>query len=372
MAGGLQDLIDGQISNGGVGGALSLPTGVFDVDDTLRIASVRGFRLTGQAPWATELRWVGAADRPMFDTDRCEDVLLEHFSIMIGDGKQLLAAAWIQNGEGATGPKAAPGAQSSHVSWSNIRVRGDGRLVNGFHVKLFDPNSDIKNDHHSFDHVTVSGYTGAAFVLEGRNAKNLGFHRCHCSGLFRKERIGQYAIDTSTRPNQGAVFYWSNGSALGHEQADFKIGDRNDTIKIDGVTSEKSSRMLQIPDDGAGADVACPVVLKNYRFGTGDPDNPPAADGEVIQCEAAGPLSIMACKIGSGIRRQQLRIRYAPPAAPGAFNFIGNAIGNDGDGRVFTASSPTMPYEHSNLGYRDGKWQVLGSGTTSGSGAVPG
>jgi hypothetical protein len=100
-------------------------------------------------------------------------------------------------------------------------------------------------------------------------------------------------------------------------------------------------------------------VLKNYRFGSGNTQNPPAADGEVVQCEAIGPLSIIACKIGTGIPQQQLRLRYDPKPPPGAFNFIGNAIGNDGDGLIFTASPPTMPYQNGNLGYRDGKWQPL-------------
>ncbi len=221
---------------------------------------------------------------------------------------------------------------------------------------------DIKNDHHSFDHVTVTGYTGTAFTLEGRNAKNLGFDRCNCLGMIRRTRVGQYAIDTSTYADHGAAFVWNKGSAIGHEQADFKIGDRNDTIKIDGVSSEKSARMLQMLDhSGTDASAACPVLLENHRFGAGVA-RLVAGDREVIQCQAVGPLSVVACKIGSGIKRLQLRIRYEPHPPPGAFNFIGNAIANDGDGRVFTASPPTMPYEYGNLGYRDGKWQALGPG----------
>jgi hypothetical protein len=68
---------------------------------------------------------------------------------------------------------------------------------------------------------------------------------------------------------------------------------------------------------------------------------------------------MIACKMGSNIERQQLRIRFAPRPKPGAFNFIGNAIGNDGDGRIFTASEPTMPYKKGNLGYRRGAWRRL-------------
>jgi hypothetical protein len=362
MAGDLQDLIESQISKGGVGGGVLLPKGVFEIADTLTIASVRGLRFGGQSPWATELRWVGRDDQPMFDIDRSEDILLEHFSITVGPGKRLLAAAWIENGRGRRGPKAAPGAESTHVSWNNVRVAGDGNLDIGFHVKLFDVKKDIKNDHHSFEHVTVTGYSDTAFRLEGRNAKNIGFDRCNCLGMVRRNRVGQYGVDTSTYVDHGAAFVWNKGSVIGNEHADFKIGDRNDTIKIDGVSSEKSARALQILDhEGADAAEPCPVLLENYRFGAGAPDLLPT-DREVIQCEAIGPLSVVACKFGSGRKGLQLRIRYAPNPPPGAFDFTGNAIANDGDGRVFTASIPTAPYQCTNLGFRDGQWQPLGPG----------
>jgi hypothetical protein len=96
------------------------------------------------------------------------------------------------------------------------------------------------------------------------------------------------------------------------------------------------------------------VLIENCRFAGQDA----ALDGEVVQCESAGPLTMIACKIGS--KGQQMRIRYDPQPAPGAFNFIGNAIADDGEGPVFTACTPTMPYELGNLAYRDGQWQPLG------------
>jgi hypothetical protein len=357
----LQDLIDAQISEGGIGGRVGLPKGIVEIDETIRIASVRGFTLSGQAPMATELRWHGPPDRPMFDIDRCLDILLEDFSISVGADTTLLAAAWIQNGLGATGPKAAPSLESSHVSWRNVLVRGQGKLVRGFHVKLFDVTKDIKNDHHSFDAVTVTGYTEAAFTLEGRNAKNLGFDRCHCIGGIKGERIGKYAIDTATEPNRGGAFFWHKGSVIANGEADFRIGDRNDTIEIDGVYSEKSARMLIMLDYGTGAGAACPVLLQNYRFAASDPTLLPI-DREIVQCQSVGPLSMIACKMGGNLPGEQLRIRYESHPPPGAFNFIGNAITDDGEGPVFTASPPTTPYESGNLAYRDRAWRPLGSG----------
>ena len=92
--------------------------------------------------------------------------------------------------------------------------------------------------------------------------------------MFDRHRTGKYAIDTSTYLGRGAAFFWSDGLAIGHEEADFKIGECNDTIKIDGVVSEKSARMLQMLDRDADGTVAYPLLLKNYRFGTGDTENP--------------------------------------------------------------------------------------------------
>jgi hypothetical protein len=374
MAGELQDLIDGQISQviGGVlsGGVLSLPKVVVDVSETLRIENVRGFRFGGEAPLATELRWQGDEESPMFILDRCQDILLEDFSIAVGPGKKLVAAAWIQNTPLGDAHEAAVRPNTSHVMWRNVRVRGEGRLARGFHVRLVDvdvdeedesdnePENDKKNDHHSFHDVTVSGYTEAAFTLEGRNAKNLGFDRCHCIGQMEGGRRGNYAIDTSTHPNHGGAFHWSSGSVIGHGRADFRIGDRNQTIKIDGVYSEKSARMLEMPDYGPGASAACPVLLENYRFAANNPGLVDK-DGVIIDCEAAGPLSIIACKMGSNIEGQELRIRYAPNPKPGAFIFLGNAITNDGPGDVFTGSKPTFAYIGANLRYRGGEWGPL-------------
>jgi hypothetical protein len=369
VAGDLQQRIDEQIDEKRVGGGLSLPKGVVDVSDTLKIVNVRGFRFGGEAPLATQLRWVGPADQPMFLLDRCLDVLLEDFSIIVGGGKELLAAAWIQNSPVPEGSEAAPGPPTSHVWWRNVRVIGQGRLTRGFHVRLVEIERDEKNDHHTFEGLSVTGYKHAAFVLEGRNAKNLGLDRCHCIAhvagdeVTKENRIGKYAIDTSTHPNHGGAFFWNNGAVIAHAEADFRIGDRNDTIKIDGVYSEKSNRMLEMPDYGTGAGGSCPVVLENYRFA----GQFAADDGEVIRCEAAGPLSMIGCDMGPGPTADprgqgQLRTRYAPRPAPGAFVFVGNAIANDGDGHVFTASPPTTPYETANLGYRGGKWQPLGTG----------
>lgn len=380
MADDLQRLINDQIDARRVGGGVSLPKGVFVVDKTLEIVRVRGFKFGGEAPFATQLRWAGPRDEPMFLLDRCQDVLLEDFSVTVGDGAELVAAAWIQNtpapnerDENGAPPdenesEDAPGPATSHVWWRNVRVVGRGRLTRGFHVRLVNVDKDEKNDHHTFEGVTVAGYKHAAFALEGRNAKNLSLDRCHCIGHIDDEgtRISRFAVDTAretengTEFNHGGAFVWSKGSVIAQAEADFRIGDRNDTIKIDGVYSEKGARMLQMPDYGTGAGAACPVLLENYHFAARPQYEAP--DGEVVQCEAAGPLSMIACKLGGNIDGQQFRIRYAPRPAPGAFVFVGNAIGNDGDGHVFTAALPTMPYETANLGYRDGTWRPLGTG----------
>jgi hypothetical protein len=367
----LQSVINAQIKDG-VGGGVSLPKGEFVVTDTLEIVRVRGFKFGGQAPLVTQLRWAGPDDRPMFRLDRCQDILLEDFSVIVGGKNELIAAAWIQNT-----PVAEWEVPTSHLWWRNVHVIGNGRLTRGFHVMLVDPKKDEKNDNHTFEGLTVTGYTHAAFALEGRNAKNIGFDRCHCTAhvkdverphevekIRKEDRIGKYAIDTAREVkggfewNHGGAFFWNNGAVIAHAEADFRIGDRNDTIKINGVYSEKSNRMLEMPKYGTGGGASCPVVLENYRFA----GQYAADDGEVIQCEAAGPLSMIGCDMGPGPNDNQLRIRYAPRPAPGAFVFIGNAIANDGNGHVFTASPPTMPYENANLGYRGGKWGPLGKG----------
>jgi len=185
-----------------------LPKGIVDVLETLRIENVRGFRFGRQAPLAT-------GDSPLLILDRCQNILLEDFSTAVGAGRKLMAAARIQNTPLGHAGEAAGRPNTSHVTWRKMRVRDDGQLVRGLRVRLVDvdvdeedesdkePENDKKDDHHSFEGVTVSGYTESAFTLEGRNAKNLGLDRTHCIGQMPDGRRGKYAIDTSTHPNHG-------------------------------------------------------------------------------------------------------------------------------------------------------------------------
>jgi hypothetical protein len=181
MADDLQQLINDQINGQRVGGGVSLPKGTFVINKTLEIVRVRGFTFGGLGPLATQLRWAGRDDEPLFLLDRCQDILLEDFSITIDQGKELLAAAWIQNSPMAhesdpnrpvaNDDESDSGPDTSHVWWRNVRVIGGGRLTRGFHVRLVNPDEDEKNDHHTFEGVTVSGNKHAAFVFEGRNAR---------------------------------------------------------------------------------------------------------------------------------------------------------------------------------------------------------
>jgi hypothetical protein len=68
----------------------------------------------------------------MFLLDRCQDIVLENLSIIVGGGKDLLAAAWIQNTPVKNGQAATPPPNTSRVWWRNVRVIGQGRLERGF------------------------------------------------------------------------------------------------------------------------------------------------------------------------------------------------------------------------------------------------
>jgi hypothetical protein len=82
----------------------------------------------------------------MFFLDRCQDVLLEDFSIAVGPGKALLAAAWIQNTPLGASEEAAGRPNTSHVTWRNVRIRGEGRLERGLHVRLVDEDVDEEDE----------------------------------------------------------------------------------------------------------------------------------------------------------------------------------------------------------------------------------
>ena len=342
----IQAAIDAARRPGGVGARVALPAGNCVVSRTLVLRGVAGMILVGQGVPTTNLTWRGDAASPALLLDRTQRVRLEDFAITAA--APLKSAIRIENGSGcdvAQPPSHCRQWPSSQALLHNLALRGEGQMELGVHVALWNIAQDQKNDLHRFDAVAVSAYTETAFRLDGLNAKGLTFTGCICQGLRLDGSDdpgarGKRCVDTANVPGHGPSFYWHGGTALGHREVDFELGDRSDPVLISGVYSEKSTRFLRARDTAApDAREPFPVTVDTIRFGTGH--NLLARDGEVIQFFSTGPLTVRGSRWGSEQgAREAVRFRYRRGADPAAFIFMGNFTVSV-DSHLFPADAPS-------------------------------
>jgi hypothetical protein len=337
----------------------------------------------------------------MFTINRSQGCYLEKFSITARLSNPLLEGVRIEQGIlDDANPKHWPGLTSSLNTVRDVAFRGQARLGTCVRVRLYDHGNDEKNDHHRFERLQCSGYTYAAFVLEGRNAKAITLDQVQTTSTVRPQedtgetRRGYWGVLTianaspmqinadGTVPlredgtmlaigdprvdsgdvvyNKGASFFVQGGQFAGNRGANFAIGDRNDALVISGAYSEKSARMLWVPDYPAGVEGgvgAFPVVVIGGRFSSIG-DNVPA-DREAIQFDAdTGLLTLIGFRLGHRVAGEQFRIR-----CKAVLVMYGCEVSNDGDGNVFTGQVPrNADYTTATFGYRAGKDTDLGLG----------
>jgi hypothetical protein len=368
------------------GGLLVVPAGRYTLRETIEVSQVRGLLIQGQGAIATDFQWAGGLDRPMFVFNRTQGCVLEHVSITARSTHPLLEGVRIQQGPLDESDPHWPNLSSSLMTVRDTIFRGQGFLGTGVRVHCVNPSpgGDIKNDFHRFERLQISGCRHAGLVLEGRNAKELDLRSVVIQGAFSGEtallnygvltvaNASPCAMETDGTPgppgdpainggaavfNHGAAFSWIGGCCIGTRIANVFIGDRNDTLLLQALYSEKGSRWLVVPDYEQGSVSTFPIELDSLRF-TVNQNTPP--DGEIIQVYSDS-LMITNCDFGQRRRGEQIRIRFQPAHSPGAFVLHGNTITNAGDGEVFVAQAPDNPdYVDTNLGYNGSALVKLG------------
>jgi hypothetical protein len=382
----LQAAVDNQSANG-IGGVVQVPPGTIPIHDTILVRQVRGLIIRGQGAVATEFKWVGPPNVPMFVFRRTQGCYLEHVSIAASKDAPLLEGIRIERGPSDT-TKPMANLNSSLMTVRDVIFRGKGALGTAVRVYLANACRDLKNDHHRFEHIRITGCTYAGLVLEGRNAKAIHLDQIVMAGSDDGVAVCRYGVltvanccpmslnsDGSPGPigdpnvnggnavfNHGASFIAIGGQMAGNAVANVYIGDRNDELVLQGIYSEKSARWLVVPDYGPGSAGAFPVVMVGCRYSVNK--NTPA-DLEIVQFYADGPLAIETCRFGQRKPGEQLRIRYQPPVSPGTFSMRNSSISNDRDGNVFVAEPPSnWDYQIVNRGYKDGQHARLGIAKT--------
>jgi hypothetical protein len=376
----LQTAID--VATAAGGGIVEVPLGVHSIKTTIHVQQVRGLIIRGHGAIATDLRWAGPPNVPMFRFRRTQGCYLEQLSISARAAAPLLEGVRIDQGPGDP-YKPRANLPSSLMTVRSVIFSGRNALGTAIRVHLENVAKDTKNDHHRFERLQITGCTYAGLVLEGRNAKAIDLDQvvvagevcrygvltvANCSPMSLNPdgtpgQIGDPAVNGGNPVyNHGASFTAIGGQLAGNTVANVYIGDRNDELVLQGIYSEKSARWLVVPDYGTGSAGAFPVKMVGCRYSKNK--NTPG-DFEIVQFYADGPLEIDTCRFGQRQPGEQLRIRYEPKVAPGTFSMRNSSISNDGDGNVFVAEPPSNPdYVFVNRGYRAGQHSRLGLAKT--------
>lgn len=356
QAGWLQWKILDARRSGGLGGSVKLEAGTYLVNRTIYIKDIAGARLLGDGTYNTELLWQGAADVPMFIIDRCLEPEIGNLSIRCDSGYTLLEAFRLQQTD-ATYGDAFPGVTISNAWLHDMNIRGQSKIQCGVHLFITD-DGDAKNDHHTFERIKMtalksidSGVTKArCYDLEGRNAKNIAITRGILDGVAGGVQVTDYGIYNAGVSQAGAALRF-DGLCGGMAIADFYIADRNAPCRLDLTYGEKSARCLIVPAGGAGAAGGLPIELTG-RFAISD--GFAAADREIVQVAADGPLIIHNMKFGSNtaVAADECKLSYVPDGPDPSFDLRGCWIESQ-SGVVFPDEVPTnADYTTQNQRYR--------------------
>jgi hypothetical protein len=175
-----QAAIDAQVAAGG--GVVDVPAGTTHVPTTIEIAQVRGLIIRGQGAIASDLRWAGPPNEPMFLFRRTQGCYLEHVSISARENAPLLEGVRIEQGP-SDRKKPMAGLSSSLMTVRDVIFSGRGVLGTAIRVHLENIDRDVKNDHHRFERIQIRGCRHAGLVLEGRNAKALHLDQVVMAGF---------------------------------------------------------------------------------------------------------------------------------------------------------------------------------------------
>ncbi len=207
-------------------GTVTLGPGVWAIDDTIELRGKFGAVLQGVG-YQTRLVWRGSADRPIIRVANSQQCAIRDLWIQAAQAAR--EAIYLVRDSGA-------GITPSKNVCEHVVIEGGGYLAYGWHVDY--ESHDANNDFHVCRDVTATGYTDAAFYMNGTQSYNNEFYNCHALGY------GKYGVATSVATST-ALFSWYGGSMAHHSEADFRIGfNVFGPVRIEGVNSERSRRFI--------------------------------------------------------------------------------------------------------------------------------
>lgn len=338
-----------------VGDTILVPAGDYLISDTLVIEEVRGLRLMGAGPGATRLLWApsstagsvleGGSGKAMILLSDAERSELCDFSIQVLGRLPLPVAIQMES----RGPG---GTRSRHNHVRNVWIDGGaGGVERGIRMAV-GPAGDRRNDHHSFDRVTVTNYLDAAYSIEHRSSRGHLFQSCRFEGKGRG--LVGLASDRgdcvdSSGTHCGGSFRWLAGGGGGNVASDFSLGDSADTVIISGGIFEGSSRFLH---SGGPSGNEWPVIVEGNEWlddGMGTHESAPwpyPENNRAVFFQFRGPLIMRGNRLGVSpnlefgpAEAKPLEIIWNPGGNYGEFLFEGNYVATSKDNPFMGATA---------------------------------
>lgn len=298
-------------ATGDYAGTLLIPPGVFEIDDTLTFASLRGFKLTGTGH-ASRLVWTPTEPtKNMIEMSDCRDSRISDLQISTSGTCNAAIKMTGTAGDGVP----------THNLFENVMMDIGGAQY-GFQIGGASPATDANNDFMEFHNCEVYNYldSGVVFVTNSQ-AYNYLFLNCAFLGDGTNSK---YAIDCGSGGSVGG-FSVIGGATFGHTVASFRLANTgSQPVLIQGHNEEGNNRFVV-------ASSLSQVEIKQCRLSASGVN----ADKILILAGGlASSLIIDNCVIGDGVSGgttalMVARVNYGSAAngqVQGRFIFTNNLV----------------------------------------------
>ncbi|SFH89920.1 hypothetical protein [Halpernia frigidisoli] len=262
-----------------------MPAAIYDIDKTIEIKSVKGFKLTGAGTSTTLRLRNGVNINDMILFNGVAYGYLGNFEVVgeTGRVKNVIRSVW---GDGISNPPAGSLRSSTKNKFENIHIHGETKFDTGVFL-----DGSNQNDETELINITIAGNINDADKTLYNNAFKIG------NGTFGNN-LSHTFIDCQANQVRNA-FYFNNvgGVVIGRGAQNcntyiLRTGS-NETLSVDGVRLEGIGMIYNHNSIHYAGDN---ITLKNIWYsGLGRGLRGAPADGNIIT-HTGGTMNIIGCR----------------------------------------------------------------------------
>jgi hypothetical protein len=295
--------INAAIEEAGSSGLVTfMPGAIYNISDTINLTALQNIELrgnggSGDTNLNTTFKWNGTNGGTVVLFDRTRDSYMHGFSIIPGTGTIGIGIR-VDHASAPSGSTLA-----AHNIYERLSIGASTTAVQ------IGNSSTANNDLHSFRDVNITGSGTNGYLINHSQSKWI-------------EITGGALVSRTNGIQTVAGSFRARGVNFSGNTNDIYLGSPTDTIVIDGCQSESSDRFLT---DTGGDSNKWAVTISNCRL---SPDSL-HADGEYIQYQKGGPLTLIGNDLASGTYEASWLLRCSSGSGDGTpLICIGNTFPN--------------------------------------------